>query len=86
MTVSEFQGEVLPHFFGFSLSLYILTSPSAQNREQSVSIGRRFLPLLLGRPLGAKTALRRESLHMFSLRNKKNYLRFILKTPPYLEL
>ena len=54
------QGEVLRHFkdFGekfwskFWISLYVLyifTSPSAQNREKSVNLGRLFLPI---RPLG----------------------------------
>ena len=54
------QGKVLLHFQDFREKfwskfwiflyvLYIFTSPSAQNREKSASLGRRFLP---NRPLG----------------------------------
>lgn len=52
-TFSEFQEEVLSYILDFLHVLYILTIPSAQNREKSVGFGRHYLPPLpLGWPLG----------------------------------
>ena len=49
MTISGFQGEVLVQIFGFPIHSIHLTSPSAQDREKSASLGRLFLP---NRPVG----------------------------------
>ena len=50
-THSGFQGDALVQILDFPIHsiLYIFTSPSAQAREKSASLGR---PILQNRPLG----------------------------------
>ena len=53
MTISGFQGEDLVQIYGFPIHSIHFTSPSAQDREKSASLGRLFFP---NHPVGGPLA------------------------------